>query len=346
MRATLLPLLLAFALSNPSAAQASSRRQWEKIPIPGAVCGDGLPYSIFVSRGDPRKIAVELMGGGACWDFATCIGPTPTTWIHPIPTVIESGGFVSTDPGESPVSDYTVVYLPYCTGDVHLGNHVAHYGPALGKVHHVGRANVERAINYVATRNVVDLAAASKIVLYGYSAGAIGTMGAIFHMATMDRYLHPGQEKTLIVDSPGLHFGNAFWDKFSPAYVHDVDLAMQLYGLHATPGDGNVAAVVPAACARFRDWTVGVLQGSRDLVMSALFGDTTPEEEERQIFGPRGLYTLTENPGDNCSAWVPTTYMHTFLVLDASERITAGGKSAIGYARDLVEGRSGANYRD
>jgi hypothetical protein len=83
------------AVTAVSAASAS--REWRKIEVPGAVCGDGQGYSIFVSPGNPRKIAFDVMGGGACWSASTCYA-LPDTWVHPLPKVLETGGFVSLDP--------------------------------------------------------------------------------------------------------------------------------------------------------------------------------------------------------------------------------------------------------
>ena len=41
------------------------------------ICGDGTPFSFFVSRPTQRKtnankLLIEFMGGGACWDEDTC----------------------------------------------------------------------------------------------------------------------------------------------------------------------------------------------------------------------------------------------------------------------------------
>jgi hypothetical protein len=112
------------SLAHADTYQANASRNWERIPIPGAMCGDGNEYALQVSRGDPNKIAFEFMGGGACWSFSTCFGPTPLTIIHELPVILGLGGFKSHSPAKSPVADYTMVYFPYCTGDVHIGDHV------------------------------------------------------------------------------------------------------------------------------------------------------------------------------------------------------------------------------
>ena len=48
---------------------------WEKVTIPEARCGDGSSYFVYLKRGDPRRLSVDFMGGGICWNFFTCWGP-------------------------------------------------------------------------------------------------------------------------------------------------------------------------------------------------------------------------------------------------------------------------------
>jgi hypothetical protein len=334
------------ALSTPSVGEtraeaepasmeaAASKRPWRKIDVPGARCGDGLGYSIFVSDGDPRKIAFDLMGGGACWDAATCYA-LPDTWIHPIPTVLESGGLVSTDPARSPLSGHTIVYFPYCTSDVHVGRHVARYAPGL-KFHHTGATNFEAALELVMKRGVVDLEHAEQFVISGYSAGALG---ALYHAFTVDPFVKNVPDKVLIADAPGLHFGRRFWDKFTPELLKDFTAALGRMGMKVEKGKGNLAEHLPKLCSWLPDWRVGVLQGSRDVVMSRVFGSIGSAAHEKLVYGPRGIFEMTKDASDNCSTWTPSTPMHTFLVTDTTASMQAStGESAMDYARDLVQG--------
>jgi hypothetical protein len=119
-------------------------------------------------------------------------------------------------------------------------------------------------------------------------------------------------------------------------------------------GEGNLASLVPQVCRKLPGWRVGVLQGSRDVVMSKVFGAISPEDHEKLVYGATGLYALTENPHDNCSAWVPRSEMHTFLVTDETSSIrAASGDSALDYIRNLVlgvwglgrESMAGPNFR-
>ena len=80
--------------------------------------------------------------------------------------------------------------------------------------------------------------------------------------------------------------------------------------------------------------------------MSLLFGDRTPAEHERLIYGAGGLFELTQDPRDRCAAWVPSTPMHTFLVTDLTASMRAGDQSAREFARAVIEGEGSlANAR-
>ena len=324
------------------AVPAHAQRHWDAIDIPGARCGDGSQYQILLSPGDSRKIAIELMGGGACWSLATCYGPNRLAWLHRIPMVLEQDGFVSDKPARSPAADHTLIYFPYCTGDAHLGDHIATYGPGI-KVHHWGKRNFEFALRYLQTTGQVNFTAATNVILYGQSAGGIGTL---FHVFTLNPYLRQALHKTLLSDSPGLHFGDGLWKKFSPEFLKDFAAGLGRAGFKLDPDRGNIAGLVPAVCKLFPDWNVGVLQGSRDVVMSRVFGELTPEEHESLVYGPAGIFNITLDPSDNCAAWVPSTAMHTFLELGTgSDMKTSDGKSAMDFAFDTVTGADRHNHR-
>ena len=42
---------------------------WEKVEIPGSVCGNGSQYKFFVRRTSSPNLLFFFEGGGACWDY-------------------------------------------------------------------------------------------------------------------------------------------------------------------------------------------------------------------------------------------------------------------------------------
>jgi hypothetical protein len=58
---------------------------------------------------------------------------------------------------------------------------------------------------------------------------------------------------------------------------------------------------------------VGIIQSSRDIVMSLAFGNRTQAAHENAVFGDLGLARAFENPKDRCASWIPRTQEHVFL---------------------------------
>jgi acetyl esterase/lipase len=75
---------------------------------------------------------------------------------------------------ENPFAGWTQVFVPYCTGDVHLGTKDVTYTTSAGEdvtIHHRGKANVQSALDWVyASREAPET-----IFVGGGSAGAIAS---------------------------------------------------------------------------------------------------------------------------------------------------------------------------
>jgi hypothetical protein len=295
----------------------TDRRVWKRVPVPGTHCGDGEQYSVFLSEGDPEKVALAFMGGGACWSEATCLGSDRKTLLSLVPFVTLAGGFSSANPAVSAVAGWTMVFFPYCTGDVFAADHIAQYGSE--KVYHTGRSNVERTLEFLKSRALVDFKQASDLAVWGPSAGALG---ALFHAQLIDGYFPRAERRALIADAPGLHFGPTFWDKFTPALLEEFSAGLARAGVRLEKGRGL------------------------DAIMSSRFGEISPEEHERQVRSPQGVLALTADPADLCRAWVPDSSLHTFLPTGLFLEVKAGGVTARDFLREIVERKRGKNLVD
>jgi hypothetical protein len=94
----------------------------------------------------------------------------------------------------NPFADYSVVYVPYCTGDVHLGNATKTYADGL-TVHHSGYVNGTAALDYVAT----TFPAATQVVVAGESAGSVAA--PLYGGLVADRL--PRAAVTVLADGSG-----------------------------------------------------------------------------------------------------------------------------------------------
>ena len=131
-----------------------------------------------VGGGGGERVLIELGGGGACWDFATCI---VQSFMLTFPTFIVDGlmGTSCADANDSygeflcdrnvgniDFSTYNYAYLPYCTQDAYMGDAsttTTSYG-----VMHAGAHNLYRTLMWI----VNNFPNPSEVVLTGCSAGA------------------------------------------------------------------------------------------------------------------------------------------------------------------------------
>lgn len=139
-------------------------------------CAFDTPYEFYVRQGDPKKILVYFNGGGACWDYRTCLQPEKFynakiyTELHPEKTV----GILDLKKPENPFLTYTMVVLPVCTGDTYFGAKDKEYFSEEGeslKVMHRGSINTHAVISWMKANNFNP----TKIFVAGSSAGAVAT---------------------------------------------------------------------------------------------------------------------------------------------------------------------------
>jgi hypothetical protein len=205
----------------------AAEAQWQTIEPGGeTACSDGSAYRFFVQRGDPAKLLVEFEGGGGCWSADTCQLDIYTRRVGGEPG--GQGIYDRANP-ENPFRDFTHVYVPYCTGDLHWGNAVHNYTALLGPytMRHKGAANAAAALQW-ASANVL---APQKLAVAGCSAGGYGATHWAAHLIA--RY--PGASAVHLSDSaagvaptgffqtliPAWNLTGAAWPNFIPSVALD-----------------------------------------------------------------------------------------------------------------------------
>lgn len=148
---------------------------WERIDAPAdCMCSDGSPFAYYLREADPTRVLFFLEGGGACFDAESC---APASGSYTVRLSPESGAMAAAGTGQglldvtderNPLRDFSIVYVPYCTGDVHLGDATTDYGGGV-VVQHKGARNVRAAIATTLDR-FPDIA---ELVVAGVSAGSI-----------------------------------------------------------------------------------------------------------------------------------------------------------------------------
>ena len=135
------------------------------------MCGDGSEFHFWTRERDPAKVLFFFEGGGACFSPETCdpANPAYKTAIGHDETLSDLvEGIWDDSNAANPFRDWSVVFVPYCTGDVHIGNNTADYGNGI-TVEHKGYVNGVAALDTLAQ----TFPGAEHIVVSGESAGSV-----------------------------------------------------------------------------------------------------------------------------------------------------------------------------
>ena len=220
--------------------------------IPGGdtACSDGSEYRFFVKQGDPQKLMFYLEGGGACWDNLNCDPDLRPSYQVNLANTDPSRahGILAFDQIRNPFADYTVVYAPYCSGDVHLGDSEQHHevpaleGHAAHDLHirHRGWANARAAMEWT----FAHVFAPQQIFVTGSSAGSIPS--PFYAVKLAEQY--PSAAVTQLGDASGGYRGFA---NFNPYDVWHTDRVV---------ADLPYISTVPAEQFSFHHLYIGAAQ--------------------------------------------------------------------------------------
>jgi len=195
-------LLLPCGIAN---ADRPATGTWQQISNPPPVLQglDGKPHTATCSgypgtdpsfnfwskRGKSKNLVVYFEGGGACWNDFSCTFPVapglpggvPQFYVPQVPPGGPAGydGIFNAGNAANPVKDWSFVYIPYCTGDVHVGGGDRFYAnvghpvfplPSIFQIHHRGFDNFMVVMDWV--RKNVDKP--ERVLVAGSSAGGYG----------------------------------------------------------------------------------------------------------------------------------------------------------------------------
>jgi cysteine-rich repeat protein len=166
--------------------------EWTYVEVPGTRCMDGSPAGFGVSYNpDSPNVMIYLEGGGACFsdscDFTA----------FSIPFIPPSDGIFSRSNNSNPVNDWTMIYVPYCTGDIHAGDAEQQLGGQLRQFR--GYSNVTKYLE-----QWVPSFPAERVLLTGISAGGFGA--ALNSTQVADAY---GEQVQLtVIDDSGPPLSN------------------------------------------------------------------------------------------------------------------------------------------
>lgn len=206
-------------------AETAEVGEWYSVHPDGAIDAAGNPYHANVRMGSENKVMVVFSGGGVSVDDYTEARAVTSALEVGFYTVLDGfdqlakSGLADTDP----FKDWTVVHLPYSTGDFHAGagsNVVTGVDGEPQTVHHAGFTNLELVLSDPDVHDIVGTP--TDLLVTGGSAGGFGA--AIDTTAVME-YFPETENVTTLVDSSLLLFdwhsvSEDVWK--SPSAVSDV----------------------------------------------------------------------------------------------------------------------------
>jgi len=174
------------AITHPAVGEAGHAVAYQGDVI-GPRCQDSSPYSFFARRGTENKLLMYYEGGGACWETLTCGAPLCKQDVDldeyaglTAPGGGFGGGFADPTHPSNPFKDWNIVYVPYCSCDVHWGDSAVDYPELVlipgtlefpaKHVEHRGYDNAKLAEKWVREHFVNP----SDVFVTGSSAGAYG----------------------------------------------------------------------------------------------------------------------------------------------------------------------------
>ncbi|WP_175406341.1 pectin acetylesterase-family hydrolase [Bacillus sp. FJAT-27264] len=183
-------LISAFVIKRPTTIPELADvkpYKWNKMNLGGnVISSDGSEYFLWNKKGENNNWIIFFSGGGASWDAKSAAHPIKLmnfitggdtgNYFPNIPFYMLSllQGMMDTDNPANPFHGWNVVYLPYTTGDFHIGNRSAEYSKDDGTpftMHYNGSNNVRSGLDWI----YANVDNPGKLLIAGESAGGFGS---------------------------------------------------------------------------------------------------------------------------------------------------------------------------
>jgi hypothetical protein len=279
---------------------------WSYIPMNDVICGNGSTSGIgFNPSSKPNApVFVFFMGGGACWNAATCLGGASSNLTDKVgePEIMADIPRIdllfSRTAATNPFRDANFVFVPYCTADIHGGDSVKTYSLLTKKmtVNHHGAKNSEAVVK----RLLATFPTTPKVYVTGASGGGYGAMMNIHRFRTA----WPGVRVDMINDSgTPIQPSGSFWGDMQSAW-----------NLQLPPGcagcDADVSKMFPYLAATMGNGRVAFTSFTQDKTIRAFTGNLIPQDYENKLFALKGTMAA------NQKAYIVSGDSHVLLKQD------------------------------
>jgi hypothetical protein len=242
-------------------------------------CADGSSTGVALSRGK-ANVVVFLNGGGACWGAGACDpARTPMRFgaaeFELARRLLLPDSILDRDLPTNPFAGWTMVFVPYCTGDVHAGDSETVHGGVLWR--HQGWKNLEAALGFVAGA----VPTPPRVVLAGSSAGGFGALLG-YDLIRGHWPKEGGTEAALLDDSAPTFVGTTISEGLRSAWWTEWNLASTV--TPRCPGcRDDLSAVWTILSATYPADRFALLSSTADSTMRIFFGGMTGTAYEENL---------------------------------------------------------------
>jgi hypothetical protein len=238
------------------------------------------------------------------------------------------GGILDFANPVNPFLDFSVVFIPYCTGDVHIGTATRRYGDdsTARPLNHNGYLNVRAVLDWVERQGYRPPA----VVVAGTSAGSYG---AVFHFPAIAR-MFPRSRLALIGDS-----GVPLLPNY-PAMLRAWGAEPALVAIRGSSSPADTAALTletahRVAAAAARGGAIALITSDHDVIQSAFYIIARSNEWRADTYRLLDRLNRTEPA---FRSFIVAGSDHQLLPMDQFYRYTAGGMSLRDWVANVVEG--------
>jgi len=206
--------------------------KWIRVrPHEECVCANGKKHYMYFKKGNVENLLIYFSGGGLAWDkksahfpmgaksflkgegFGYYVNQMFPFSLHPMK------GMLDIENKANPCKGWSVAYLPYTTGDFHIGasRRELEYKSKRKKVIFGGKKNAEKSLEYVFEKYKNP----KNIIVCGESAGAFGSS---FYVRQISEN-YPNSNVIYVCDSAHLRYEN--WNEVLKLWDADTK---RLYG--------------------------------------------------------------------------------------------------------------------
>lgn len=351
------------AEASPTPAPADPNGGWVRIvPKPLTINGrlyrptcSGAPgttsstYSYFYRQGTADGLVVFFNGGGACWNSATCSKPRLAgdkaffsgkddqdmvgvykAELLPGDGPAGMGGLLDRTNPQNPVRDWSMLFVPYCTGDVHSGSNTARYTfPDTGKpftIEHRGWDNMQVILPWLRAKAPQP----ARLLVSGSSAGAYGAATHFTALRTQypkARAVYLGDSGQGVTTPDFEQVRNKNWNYTLPTSV---------FGPRAQ--DTPDTEVVAKLATHFPNDRFGQFTTIHDATQTAFYAQMGPAGQACNAWTNKMLSELaSRQTAPNFRAYVAQGDTHTILRAPLFYSEQSGGQPFTAWLRALLE---------